>query len=136
MTLRHFQLFAIAFPAALVLDFAWIVVFAQQFYRQEIGYLLTPNVNWTAALLFYVFYIIALIVFVLVPAFAAGSARKALVLGAFLGFTAYMTYDLTSLATTRDWTLAVTTVDIAWGTFMSGAVAVFTYWVGKKFLKF
>lgn len=136
MSLRHLQLFAVALPAALVLDFAWIAIFAQQFYQQEIGYLLATDVNWTAALLFYVFYIIALIVFVLVPAFKANSMRKALVLGAFLGFTAYMTYDLTSLATTRDWTLAVTIVDIAWGTVMSAAVAVFTYWVGKKFLKF
>ncbi len=136
MSLRHLQLFAVALPAALVLDFAWIAIFAQQFYQQEIGYLLATDVNWTAALLFYVFYIIALIVFVLVPAFTANSMRKAFVLGASLGFTAYMTYDLTSLATTRDWTLAVTIVDIAWGTVMSAAVAAFTYWVGKKFLKF
>ncbi len=136
MNIRHLQLFAVALPVALLLDFVWIGLFAQEFYQQEIGFLLANSVNWTAALLFYVFYIIALIIFVLEPALKANSMKKALLLGALLGFTAYMTYDLTSLATTRDWSLAVTIVDIAWGTVMATIVSTFTYWVGKKFLKF
>ena len=44
-----------------------------------------------------------------------------MLLGAALfGFCAYATYDLTNLATLRDWPLRVTLVDMAWGPFVSG----------------
>ena len=88
------------------------------------------------AFAFYIFYALALTVLVLKPALQASSLKKALYLGAVFGFAAYMTYDLTNLATTRDWTLSVTIVDLLWGTFLTTLVSGFTYFISKKYLKF
>ena len=43
--------------------------------------------------------------------------------GALFGFVAYATYDLTNMATLRGWPTIVTIIDMAWGTFLSAAVA-------------
>ena len=53
-----------------------------------------------------------------------GSSRKAVAMGALLGLVAYATYDLSNLATLQGWSLAVTVVDIAWGTCVSGLAAL------------
>ena len=33
----------------------------------------------------------------------------------------YATYDLTNLATLKDWPLKITAIDLAWGTFITAA---------------
>lgn len=134
--MRYVKLFAVALPIALILDMAWIVIFGQDFYRSQIGFLLSESVNWSAAIVFYIFFMIALIVFVIEPALKVHSLAKATVLGAFLGFSMYMTYDLTSLATTRDWPLAITLVDIVWGSLLSMIISVVTYTVATKIFKY
>lgn len=133
--MRYVQLFALTLPIALVLDVIWIVGIAMPFYRAELGGLLATDVVWPAAIAFYVFYIIALIVFVLKPAIIAHSLKKAVLLGAFLGFTAYMTYDLTNLATTEGWSLAVALVDMLWGTVFTAVLAAISYIFATKWLK-
>ena len=40
-----------------------------------------------------------------------------------LGLTAYATYNLTTMATLRQWPLQMTLVDMAWGTVASGLAA-------------
>ncbi len=106
-----------------------------EFYRSMLGTFLADSVNWPAAILFYVFFVIALIIFVLEPALKARSLQKSLVLGALFGFAAYMTYDLTNLATTRDWPLLITVVDIVWGTILTAVVSAGTYWIATKVYK-
>jgi uncharacterized membrane protein len=133
--MRYVQLFALTLPIALVLDVIWIVGIAMPFYRAELGDLLATDVIWPAAIAFYVFYIIALIVFVLKPAIMAHSLKKAVLLGAFLGFTAYMTYDLTNLATTAGWSLAVAMVDMLWGTVFTAVLSAIAYLAATKWLK-
>ena len=87
--------------------------------------LLRPDVKWAAALLFYVVYVAAVAVFVVIPAAERKSLARALGFGAFFGFAAYATYDLTSYALIRDFPLIVVIVDLAWGvaltTIASGA---------------
>ncbi len=72
------------------------------------------QINWGAAFLFYVIFIVSLIIFVISPALSEGSWKKALSLGALFGFVTYATYDLTNLATIRDWPLSVTAIDLMW----------------------
>lgn len=133
--MKYLPTFLVALVSMFLIDVVWIGGIAMNFYRSEIAGLLSDNVNWTAAFAFYILYIIALIVLVLKPALEASSLKKALVLGAVFGFAAYMTYDLTNLATTRGWTLAITLVDLAWGTFLTTLVSGLTYSVSKKFFK-
>jgi len=61
------------------------------------------------------------------PAAAAGSARKAVGLGALFGLVAYATYDLSNLATLQGWPVTVTVADIAWGMFISALAALSGY---------
>jgi uncharacterized membrane protein len=53
--------------------------------------------------------------------------------GALFGLVTYATYDLTNLATLKDWPLALTVVDLIWGTLLAGAVSVGTYLIARKF---
>jgi uncharacterized membrane protein len=44
-------------------------------------------------------------------------------LGALFGFFAYATYDLTNLATLREWPMRLSLIDVCWGTLVSAASA-------------
>ena len=105
------------------LDLVWLGVVAKAFYAKHMGTLLRPDVRWGAALLFYAVYVLATVVFVVLPAAERQSLSRALLLGGFFGFAAYATYDLTSLALIRDFPLAVVVVDLAWGTVLTAAAA-------------
>lgn len=83
--------------------------------------------------MFYLFFVAALIFFVVDPAVVKGSWFNALLFGAFFGFICYATYDLTNQATIKDWPLLVTIVDLAWGTFFSAIVSLTTYFIYQKF---
>ncbi|KND51904.1 MAG: hypothetical protein ABA06_01440 [Parcubacteria bacterium C7867-001] len=126
-------LFITALPLGLALDFLWIGVIAKGFYREQYGDLLASSFKIGPALLFYVFFVVGLIVFVLQPAIASHSLLKAVALGAFLGFIAYMTYDLTNMATLVRYPLFLAVVDIAWGTIAWSIVSGATYLVATRF---
>lgn len=121
------KLFLIAFPVFLVIDLLWLGVVARGFYANQLGSLMKREVNWWAAFAFYVIFVLGLIVFVVDPAVSAGSFGEALWRGAFYGFVTYATYDLTNLATTRDWPVVMTYVDLVWGTVLAASVAIVTY---------
>jgi uncharacterized membrane protein len=63
------------------------------------------------------------------PALARESWQHALSAGALFGLVCYATYDLTNLATVKDWPALVTVVDLIWGTFVSAATSVLSYLV-------
>jgi uncharacterized membrane protein len=119
-------LYGIAIPVFFAIDMVWIVVVARGFYKRQLGPLLADDVNWAAAVAFYLLFIVGIVVFAIDP---AENAWQALGLGALFGLIAYATYDLTNLATTRDWPATLTAVDLAWGTFLSGTVSTLTYLV-------
>ena len=72
-----------------------------------------------------------IILFAVKPALAEQSLARAAVWGALFGFFTYATYDLTNLATLRDWPLKVVVVDIAWGTLLCSLVASCSYQIGR-----
>jgi uncharacterized membrane protein len=109
------------------LDFLWLGVVAKSFYAERLAHLLAPTVTWWAAGAFYLLFVFALYYFAINPAYTAGSLSLALMNGAFLGFIAYATYDLTNTATLPLWPISVTLVDVAWGTCTSAATAVVGY---------
>ena len=81
----------------------------------------------TAAVLFYMIYVVGVVTFVISPALEKGSLGYALTRGALFGFVAYATYDLTNLATMKGFTTKVVVVDLAWGAFLTMVVAGVTY---------
>jgi uncharacterized membrane protein len=127
-----FKIFIIALPAFLVIDMAWLVFVARKFYNEKLGFLMRPDVNFIAAFIFYFIFIGGLIAFVIAPAIEKHSWTHALLYGIFFGLVTYATYDLTNLATLKNWPLAVTIVDLIWGMVLSASVSVLTYLIYNK----
>jgi uncharacterized membrane protein len=121
------KLYGIAFVVFFVVDLIWLGLVAKDLYQKEIGTLLKPDVNWVAAIIFYLLFILGLVIFVINPAVESGSLAKAMMLGAFFGLVTYATYDLTNLATMRDFTLKITAIDLTWGTFLGFITSTLTY---------
>jgi uncharacterized membrane protein len=134
-TKQLLALYLITLAVFLLIDMVWLGVVAKGFYRRHLGSLLGPKVNWTAAILFYLIFIVGLLVFAIKPALVGGEPLKALFLGALFGLASYATYDLTNLATLKDWPLAVAIVDLVWGSVLGGAVSFISVLVGRQLLK-
>jgi uncharacterized membrane protein len=129
--------YVIAYGATAVIffavDFVWLGVMAKSFYRDHIGHLMADQVNMTAAVGFYLLYIVGIVVFAVLPALHSDSWKTALLLGGLLGLIAYGTYDMTNLATLRDWPVAVAVVDMAWGTALPATSATAGYFISRMF---
>ncbi len=126
------RLFLIALPVFFIIDMVWLVVVAKSFYQKQLGFLMRPDINWAAAILFYLLFISGLIIFVITPAMVKQSWVHALVYGALFGLVTYATYDLTNLATVKDWPLLVTVIDLVWGSVLAAAVSVITYFIANR----
>lgn len=126
------KLYLIALPVFFSIDMLWLGFIAKNFYAKQIGFLMKSNINWTAAILFYLLFIVGLVVFVIAPALEKGSWLQALLFGALFGVISYATYDLTNLATLKDWPLLVTVVDMVWGATLGAMVCTITYFIADK----
>ena len=126
------KLYLIALPVFFVIDMFWLGVVAKDFYRDQIGTLMKPDINWIAAVIFYLIFILGLVVFVIGPAVEKGSWSQALIFGALFGFVCYATYDLTNLAVAKDWPLLVTMVDLVWGAVLAASVSTISYFIAIK----
>jgi len=131
--MQYIYLYLLTVPIFFIIDMVWLGVIARGFYQTQLANFLGP-VNWTAAIVFYLIYIVGIIIFAVAPALAQSSLYKAVLLGALFGFFTYATYDFTNLATLKDWPLTVVLVDVVWGAVLSGSVAAASYWLGKQFL--
>jgi len=127
------KLYAVAFVSFMVIDLVWLGVVARSFYRTELGHLMRPNVNWTAAVLFYLIFVAGIVVFAVLPAIGRESLGQALVLGAFFGLVTYAAYDLTNLATLEGFPVRMAAVDMLWGMILCAAVSGVTYLASTRF---
>ena len=76
-----------------------------------------------AGVAFYLLYLVGVMIFAVRPALAGGDWRQATLFGALFGFFCYATYDLTNLATLKDFTLQATLMDLAWGAVITAVAA-------------
>ena len=126
--------FCAAYAVALVvmgaLDGVWIGWLMKSFYREQLGPLMTDSVRIVPASLYYFGFPLAIVYLALMPAASFG---EAVLRSAVLGLAAFGVYDLTNLATLRGYTLLMTVVDMAWGTFATavGGGAAYHFVVGR-----
>lgn len=118
--------------AFILIDFIWLGIVAKRFYQQQLGGLMRENVQIHIAALFYLFYTIGIVLFAVAPAVGADSILMAAGYGAFLGFLAYGTYDVTNVATLKGWPILMSVVDVVWGMIISAAVAAIGYCVYQQ----
>lgn len=126
----YLKLYLATLVAFFAIDLVWLGLVARSFYSKHLGFLMAPKVNWPAALIFYLLFVVGILMFAVLPGLEAGSLRTTLLRAALFGLIAYATYDLTNLATLKDWPLVVTVVDLAWGTILSVAVSLAGYLAG------
>lgn len=114
-----------------MIDMLWLGVIAKTIYQKYLGNFLTDNINWMAAIIFYLIYVLGISIFAIYPSVNKGSAYNAILMGALFGFFAYATYDLTNLATLKGWPLPIVIIDIIWGSVLSGTVSLSGFYIVK-----
>lgn len=134
--MNYVYLYIITTVIFFAIDMVWLGFIAKNFYRKHIGSLLTDNVIWSAAIVFYLLYIGGILFFAVQPALKSGSWLTALLNGAVLGMLCYATYDLTNMATLKNWSFTVVWVDIIWGIVLTGSVSTLSFLAARKFLNF
>ena len=55
--MNNFILYTITTLIFFAIDMVWLGLIAKNFYRQKLGFILSPEVNWIAAIVFYLIYI-------------------------------------------------------------------------------
>jgi uncharacterized membrane protein len=113
------------------IDMVWLGFVAKNLYRKYLGALLSDTVNWSAAIIFYLIFIIGIFIFVITPAVEKQSLARAIVLGAIFGFIAYATYDLTNYATLKGFPLSIVFIDLTWGACLTAMVSMAGYYIVK-----
>jgi uncharacterized membrane protein len=129
---RIFLTYAVSVPVFIFVDMIWLGVIAKGFYRNALEPLLTPNINWIAAIIFYLLFLVGVLIFAVLPGMERRSLVYTVAMAALFGFIAYATYDLTNLATLRDWPLMLSIVDMIWGSFLSASTATMTYLIMSR----
>lgn len=121
-------------PVFFIFDLIWLGVLAKGFYQKNLNALLSPKVNWPAAISFYLIFIAGILIFAVIPAVVKDSWRHAVLWGALFGFFTYMTYEFTNLALLKNWPLNIVFVDILWGVVLCTAVATISFFIARWLL--
>ena len=129
------KLYLLTTVVFVVIDLIWLGFISKNLYKNYLGHLMAPNVNWAAAGIFYLLFIAGLIFFVIDPALVRGSIVYAIAAGGFFGLITYGTYDLTNLATIKNWPLNITFIDLAWGTILCASVSGVTFLLAQRLFR-
>lgn len=126
------KMYMVSLIVFLAADFVWLAYISKNIYAKHLGYIMAENVVWWAAIVFYLLFVAGLVFFVISPALRRQSLEYAAYAGALFGLITYATYDLTNLATLKDWPIIITVLDLMWGAFVSTFTSSISYIVIKK----
>jgi uncharacterized membrane protein len=115
----------------IVLDYIWLARIAKDFYLEKLAsHVLIRDGSLVPYLLavplVYIVAVLGIWYFVLTR---VTDIEHAFLQGAFLGFCMYAFYDLTNLATLKDYPWSLTIVDTLWGTLLVGMVTAIMFFV-------
>ena len=127
---------AVAYISTLIvfvaIDFVWLSTMADVLYKPALGNMLAAEFRPVPAVLFYLIYAAGLTFFAVRPGLVTAKYGTSLLYGAFFGFTAYATYDLTNQATLANWSTTLTIADLIWGSTLSAVSACAGHWMTEK----
>jgi uncharacterized membrane protein len=109
--------FLVTLTIFLGIDFLWLGIVAKNFYTKHLS-TFDRTINWPAVIITYLIIALGLSLFVLPK--AGGNTKLAFLEGAIFGLIVYGVYDLTNLATLKNWSLTMVIVDMLWGMFVCG----------------
>jgi uncharacterized membrane protein len=132
--MQNIYLYLAALVTILVCDALWLGLVAKNFYFSQIGHLARKSAGkldplWAPAIILYLIMALGFVVFVLPK--VAGQKFSWMVpgYGALYGLVGFAIYDLTNFATLKNWTLKMTLVDMAWGSFVGAMVTLVMWWL-------
>lgn len=125
------KLYAATTAVFFALDIAWLGFIAKGFYARQMGHLVRDDVQWPAAVVFYLIYVAAILVLCVLPAVEKQSLARAAGTGALFGLAAYAAFDLTALALLKEFPLTGALVDLCWGTVLTGTVSAAGYLIAR-----
>lgn len=128
-TMTYLKIYGGIAAVMLVMDVLWLGFIAKSWYQQGIGHLMAAQPNMLIGALFYLLFPLGLLIFAVLPTGNEPGWVKAACMGALFGFFAYATYDITNLATLKDWPLGLSILDVLWGSLVSGLAAGAGKWV-------
>ncbi len=128
---KYLLTYLLTVPVFFAIDMVWLGVVAKGLYQKELGKFLSEKPNWTAAIVFYLLYIVGIIILAVAPAVEKQSLLRAVFLGGVFGGLAYATYDLTNLATLKNWPIKIVIIDIIWGVILTASVAGISYTIAN-----
>ena len=131
---QFFKLFLTSAIVFFIFDLFWLLVVSKKMYQHFIGQLM-GEVKLAPAVIFYVLYVIGVVFFVLLPGVEKQSILYTIGAGALFGLICYATYDLTNLATLKDWPVKMTIIDLAWGTGVTAVTSAIVYMIQANFFK-
>jgi uncharacterized membrane protein len=131
--MTYIKNFFITFIVFMTIDLIWLGVVARKLYNKYLGYIMAKNINWIAAIIFYIIFVVGLLIFVIQPAIGKESIQHIIYYGMAYGFITYATYDLTNLATLKDWPIEITIIDLIWGTTLATLTSYFSYLIINRF---
>ena len=130
----YLKLYLATVASFFAIDMLWLGLAARSFYQQYLGFLMAPSPNWFVAILFYLLFVVGILVFIVLPGLKANSLKTTLLRAALYGLITYATYDLTNLATLKDWPALLSIVDMLWGTVLSVLVSSISFMAGKRLI--
>lgn len=136
---KTLKIVSVALICFVALDVFWIGFLMNDTYKQKIGSLLrmksgafSPDIF--SALLVWVLIVIGSYLFVL-PLVLNTSLLVQFLWGAIYGLIVYGVYDLTNYALLNAWPLSITLIDLGWGMFANGLLAILLNFLYRYFSK-
>ena len=117
----------------LIVDILWLSFAVKNFYKPNIGSLLNENPVMWAAILFYAIYVLGLAIVIIYPSIDKSTLYTFFVSTVF-GIVSYGTYNLTNMATLKNWSVNVVYVDMIWGGLLTGVSVSIGIYLAKKIL--
>ena len=122
----------------IILDLFWLSMVARGIYFKHMGYLAVIEngrimFNLPVGLAVQVIIALGLTVFISLALLVQNTLGTAIVMGVFSGFVLYCTYDLTNLSFVRGYPVAITVIDIIWGTAQGLFSGVYVFYLTRYF---
>lgn len=130
--MRYLFTYLLTIPVFFGIDMIWLGVIAQKLYQRELKAFLSSQVNWVAAIIFYLLFIVGVLYFAVMPGVEKKSLSLVLINAALFGLFTYATYDLTNLATLKNWPITIVIIDIVWGMVLSMITALAAYLIYQR----
>ena len=108
----------------LILDAIWLGWVAKKKYERTLAPLLREHYRMWPWVVFYLLYNGAVVHLAVAPHLDSAAWLPVAISAAVLGLAAYGAYNLTNVAIVKDWPVAISLTDWAWGTFITIAAGM------------